>query len=112
MKREGRGHSWLIAHGTKHREATLGSWLIANAECKITRIEPRITQITQIQAIGWPTSSPTIDLAAVANSQDDDLVAFQIEYHSVVANPEPVGPECRVDELLGVPEWILTKPFY
>jgi hypothetical protein len=31
---------------------------------------------------------PSIDVAAVADSEDDNVIGFQIKYYSVVSNPK------------------------
>jgi hypothetical protein len=48
--------------------------------------------------------SPSIDLAAVAHTENDNLVPFQIEHHPIVADAEAKGTERGVDEPLGVSE--------
>lgn len=59
---------------------------------------------------GSPLSSAFVDFSPVPNPQDDDLLVFQIEDHTVISDPKPIGSQFRLFEWFGVGERILFEP--
>ena len=62
------------------------------------------------KALRTPRSSP-VNIPSMAHSQDHDFLSFQIEYHSVLSDPEAIGAYSRICQLVGELQWLALELF-
>ncbi|MFH1098365.1 MAG: hypothetical protein V1723_00330 [Candidatus Uhrbacteria bacterium] len=56
---------------------------------------------------GCHRSHSAVDIAAIADAEDDDLVTMHIEERSPISYTEPMCPDSRICQRLRKNEWIV-----
>lgn len=74
------------------------------------RVAPQTSrkQMSPLKYVGWGCSA-FVDFSAVANSQDDDFLAVEIEDDTIISDPKTVGAQLGFLERFGVGKRIVFE---